>query len=77
MACVAVTIIHSHVTVSVEARGTMVVAALIGNEYLGVCVVESSSVIVRVHCECPATCMPSHRTIEVSQSDVLVVLPAV
>ena len=62
-------VMHSglrHVTVSVEARVKMVVSAPVGNEYLRVCVVETPSVIVGVHCECPATCMPSHRTIEVS-----------
>ena len=66
-----------HVTVSVEARVTMAVSALIGNEYLRVCVEETASVIVRVHCECPATCMPSYRTIEVRQAHVLFELPAV
>ena len=66
-----------HVTSSVEARVTMAVAAPVGNEHLWVCVEETASVIVGVHCECPATCMPSHRTIEVCQSDVLVVLPGV
>ena len=73
-------VMHSglwHVTVSVEARVTMAVAAPVGNEYLRVCVVEMTSVIVRVHCECPATCLPGYRTIEVSKAHVLVELPAV
>ena len=73
-------VMHSgliHVTVGIEAIVLVVVSALIGNEYLRVCVEETSSVIVRVYCECPATCMPSHRTIEVSQAHVLVELPAV
>ena len=42
-------IMHSglwHVTVSVEARITMVVAASVGHEHLGVCVEETPSVIV-------------------------------
>ena len=44
-------VMHSglwHVTVSVEARVTMAVAAPVGNEYLRVCVVEMTSVIARV-----------------------------
>ena len=40
-----------HVTVSVEAIVLVVIAAPVGNEYLRVCVVEMTSVIVRVHCE--------------------------
>jgi len=39
------------VTVSVEAIVLVVIAAPVGNEYLRVCVVEMTSVIVRVHCE--------------------------
>ena len=73
-------VMHSgfiHVTVGIEAIVLVVVSALIGNEYLWVCVEETPSVIVGVHCECPATCMPSHRTIEVSQAHILVELPAV
>ena len=73
-------VMHSglwHVTVSVEARVTMAVAAPVGNEYLRVCVVEMTSVIARVHCECPAASLPSHRAIEVSQAHVLIILPAV
>ena len=66
-----------HVTSSVEARVTMAVAAPVGNENLRVSVEETASVIVGVHCECPATCMPSYRTIEVSQAHILVELPAV
>ena len=66
-----------HVTVGIEAIVLVVVSALIGNEYLWVCVEETASVIVGVHCECPATCMPSYRTIEVSQAHVLIELPAV
>ena len=66
-----------HVTSGIEARVTMVVAAPVGNENLRVSVEETASVIVGVHCECPATCMPSYRTIEVSQAHVLIELPAV
>ena len=66
-----------HVTSGIEARVTMVVAAPVGNENLRVSVEETASVIVGVHCECPATCMPSYRTIEVSQAHILVELPAV
>ena len=61
--------VHSglrHVTSRVEARVTMAVAAPVGNEHLWVCVEETGSVIVGVHCECPATCLPCYRTIEVS-----------
>jgi hypothetical protein len=73
-------VMHSglvHVTVCIEAIVLVVVAAPVGNEYLRVCVVEMASVIVGVHCERPATCMPSHRTIEISQAHILVELPAV
>ena len=54
-----------HVTVSVEARVTMAVAAPVGNEHLRVCIVEMVSVVVRVHCERPATSLPCYRAIEV------------
>ena len=66
-----------HVTSSVEARVTMAVAAPVGNEHLRVCIVEMASIVVRVHCERPATSLPCYRAIEVCQSDVLVVLPGV
>ena len=66
-----------HVTSSVEARVTMAVAAPVGNEHLRVCIVEMASIVVRVHCERPATSLPCYRAIKVCQSDVLVVLPGV
>ena len=72
--------VHSglrHVTSGIEARVTMVVAAPVGNENLRVGVEETASVIVSVHCECPTTCMPSHRTIEVGECHILVELPGV
>ena len=77
MATVTATCVHCHVTVCIEAIVLVAVSALIGNEYLRVCVEETPSVIVGVHCECPATCMPSYRTIEVVQGHILVELPAV
>ena len=76
----AIILCHTVLTVvrsSIETIVLVVVSALIGNEYLGVCIVEMPSFIVRVHCECPTTCMPSYRTIEVSQAHILVELPAV
>ena len=72
--------VHSglrHVTVSVEVSRLVIVATSVGHEYLGMIVEEMASVIVGVHCEGPTTCMPSHRTIEVSEAHVLVELPAV
>ena len=66
-----------HVTVSIEVSRLVIVATSVGHEYLWVCVEETASVIVGVHCERPATCMPSYRTIEVSQAHILVELPAV
>ena len=54
-----------------------VVAALVGHEHRRVCIVEMPSVVVRAHCERPATGLPSHRAIEVGESHILVVLPAV
>ena len=38
---------------------------------------ETVSAIVRVYCECPSASLPSYGAIEVGQSHVLVVLPAV
>ena len=60
--------VHSglrHVTAGVEARITMAVSTLVGNEYLRVCIVEMPSVIVGVHSERPAASLPCHRAIEV------------
>ena len=52
-------------------------ATLVGHEHRRVCIVEMPSVVVRVHCKCPATCLPSHRAIEVGECHILVELPAV
>ena len=41
------------------------------------CIVEIPSVVVSVHCECPAAGLPYYRTIEVGECHILVVLPAV
>ena len=54
-----------HLAVSIEADITMVVSTLVGHEHRWTGIVEMPSVVVRVHCECPATSLPSHRTIEV------------
>ena len=61
-------------TVGIEAVVLVAVSTLVSYEHLWVCVVEMTPVVVGVHCERPATSMPSHRTIEMCQSDVLVVL---
>ena len=54
-----------------------VVAALVSHEHCWTVIVEMASVVVRVHCECPAACLPCHRTIEVGECHILVVLPAI
>ena len=53
----------------------LVMTALVGNEYRRMCIVETVSAIVRVHCECPSTSLPSHGAIEVVQCYILVILP--
>ena len=53
------------VHVSIVRAVNPVVAALVGHEHRWTVIVETASVVVRVHCERPATSLPSHRTIEV------------
>ena len=66
-----------HLAVSIEADITMVVSTLVGHEHRWTIIVEMASVVVRVHCECPASRLPSHRTIEGGECHILVVLPTV
>ena len=66
-----------HLAVCIEADITMVVSTLVGHEHRWTVIVEMASVVVSIHCERPATCLPSHRAIEVGESHILVVLPAV
>ena len=66
-----------HLAVSIEADITMVVSTLVSHEHRWTVIVEMASVVVRVHCKCPAAGLPSHRAIEVGESRILVVLPAV
>ena len=54
-----------------------VMTTLVGHEHRWTVIVEMASVVVSIHCERPATCLPSHRTIEVGESHILVILPAV
>ena len=55
------------VAVCVEAVSLAVVAATIGHVYFRMCIVETVSAIVSVHCECPSTSLPSHGAIKVVQ----------
>ena len=52
-------------------------ATLVGHEHRWTVIVEMPSVIVSIYCKRPAACLPSHRAIEVGESHILVVLPAV
>ena len=54
------------VHVSIVRAVNSVMTAFVGHEHRRTVIVETASVVVRVHCERPATCMPSHRAIEVS-----------
>ena len=64
------------VHVSIVRAVNPVVTTLVCYKYRRMCIVEMASVVVRVHCECPATGLPSHRTIEVGESHILIELPA-
>ena len=66
-----------HLAVCIEADITMVVSTLVGHEHRWTVIVEMASVVVRVHCERPATGLPSYRAIEVGECHILVELPAV
>ena len=54
-----------------------VVTTLVGHIHLWMRIIEMASVVVSVHCKRPAACLPCYRTIEVRESHILVVLPAV
>ena len=45
--------------------------------YLGTCIIEMTSVVVRVNGESKSTRLPCYGAIEVRESDVLVVLPCI
>ena len=66
-----------HLAVSIEADIAAVVSTLVGHEHRWTVIVETASVVVRVHCERPATGLPSYRAIEVGECHILVELPAV
>ena len=66
-----------HLAVSIEADITMVVSTLVSYEHCWTVIVEMPSVVVRVHCKRPAAGLPCYRTIEVGESHILVILPAV
>jgi hypothetical protein len=53
----------------------LVMTTLVAHEYLWMCIIETSSVIVSIYCECPSTSLPSHGAIEVVQCYTLVILP--
>ena len=53
-----------HLAVSIEADIATVISTLVSHEHRWTVIVEMPSVVVRVHCECPATGLPSHWTIE-------------
>ena len=53
------------VHVSIVRAVNPVVTTLVCYKYRWTVIVETASVVVRVHCERPATSLPSHRTIEV------------
>ena len=55
------------VHVSIVRAVNPVVAALVGHEHRWTVIVETDSVVVRVHCERPATGLPSYRAIEVGE----------
>ena len=54
-----------------------VVTTTVAHEHLRMCIVEMPSIVVSVHCECPAAGLPCYRTIEVGKCHILVVLPAI
>ena len=66
-----------HLAVSIEADIAAVVSTLVCHEHRRPVIVETASVVVRVHCERPAACLPCYRTIEVGECHILVVLPTV
>ena len=67
----------SHLAVCIEADIATVVSTLVGHVHRGTSIVEMASLVVSVHCERPCTSLPGYRTIEVWESHILVVLPAV
>ncbi len=50
------------VHVSIVRAVNPVVTTLVCYKYRRMCIVEMPSVVVRVHCECPAACLPCYRT---------------
>ena len=66
-----------HLAVSIEADIATVISTLVSHEHCWTVIVEMASVVVRVHCERPATGLPSYRAIEVGECHILVELPAV
>ena len=66
-----------HLAVSIEADIATVISTLVSHEHRWTVIVEMASVVVRVHCKRPAASLPCYRTIEVGESHILVILPAV
>ena len=65
------------VHVSIVRAVNPVVATTVAHEHLWMCIVEMPFVVVSVYCECPSASLPSHGAIEVGESHILVILPAV
>jgi hypothetical protein len=55
----------------------LVMPTLVSYVYLGMCIIEMTSVVVRVNGESKPTRLPCYGAIEVRESDVLVVLPCI
>jgi hypothetical protein len=57
--------------------GLVMLSTLVSYVYLGMCIIEMTSVVVRVNGESKSTRLPCYGAIEVRESDVLVVLPCI
>ena len=57
--------------------GLVMLSTLVSYVYLGMCIIEMTSVVVRVNGESKSTRLPCYGAIEVRECDVLVVLPCI
>ena len=57
--------------------GLVMLSTLVSYVYLGMCIIEMTSFVVRVNGESKSTRLPCYGAIEVRESDVLVVLPCI
>ena len=57
--------------------GLVMLSTLVSYVYLGMCIIEMTSVVVRVNGESKSTMLPCYWAIEVRECDVLVVLPCI